>query len=494
MTQTLEMKKLCFAGLSLSKLAVALLCAASNLAGAETTKKFEPGQLREDFQIARQSLEEAHPGLYRQTKKIELDRVFDNAEKSLNHPMDFYEFYRFVAPAVASIKCGHTGVGLPPDVRKETELLPWLPFDVKVLESKAYILRDYAKGGTLAGREIQSINDVPAAQIVSTMLAASMKDGDVQTTRQKDISGDFGFNLIVLLGLRAPYEVVLATSGTNKTEKVQVAGLKHDELVKMSRTRYPQDQGRKQFAELKFLDNGQIAHLIYSEFGVNVQEGTAFMKRSFEAIQAKASRVLILDVRGNGGGESELGGMLFSYLLERPFHYYDDIIMTKNCGMRYSLAKYADDGRDYIVPQGLAELRADGKVHQIEDSLLALQQPSTPTFTGPVYILINGGCLSTTAEFLTEVHIHHRATFIGEESAGCYYGPNSSTVRITLPNTKLGIFIPLLASYMSVGGNHEHDPARGIIPDYPVTRSISDLLAGVDRDFELALKLARKSR
>jgi C-terminal processing protease CtpA/Prc len=227
---------------------------------------------------------------------------------------------------------------------------------------------------------------------------------------------------------------------------------------------------------------------------VNVQEGTAFMKRSFEAIQAKASRVLILDVRGNGGGESELGGMLFSYLLERPFHYYDDIIMTKNCGMRYSLAKYADDGRDYIVPQGLAELRADGKVHQIEDSLLALQQPSTPTFTGPVYILINGGCLSTTAEFLTEVHIHHRATFIGEESAGCYYGPNSSTVRITLPNTKLGIFIPLLASYMSVGGNHEHDPARGIIPDYPVTRSISDLLAGVDRDFELALKLARKSR
>jgi hypothetical protein len=142
----------------------------------------------------------------------------------------------------------------------------------------------------------------------------------------------------------------------------------------------------------------------------------------------------------------------------------------------------------------LAERRADGKVYQIDDSLLALQQPSKPTFTGPVYILINGGCLSTTAEFLSEVHIHHRATFIGEESAGCYYGPNSPTVRITLPNTKLGIFIPLLATYMSVGGNHDHDLVRGIILALSVTPTISDLLAGVDRDFELALKLARKSR
>jgi len=481
------MKTMYFALLTVSTLAVA------TSVRADTTQKFEPKQLREDFQIARQSLEEGHPGLYRHAKKIELDRVFDNAEMSLNHPMDFYEFYRLMAPTIAAIKCGHTGVGLSPDVRKETELLPWLPFDVKVLESKAYILRDYAKGGTLAGKEIQSINGVPAAQIVSRMLAASMKDGDVQTTRQRDISGDFGLNLIVLLGLRAPYEVSLATSGTDKTETVQVAGLKHEERVQMSKKLYPQDQGSKEFADLKFLDHGQIAHLTYSEFGVNVDEGRTFLKRSFEAIQSKGSRALILDLRGNGGGESELGGLLLSYLMETPFNYYDDIIMTKNCGMRYSFAKYADDGRDYIVPQGLAQLRADGKVHQIEDSLLGLQQPSKPTFTGPVYILINGGCLSTTAEFLTEVHIHHRATFIGEESAGCYYGPSSPTARITLPNTKLGIFIPLLAGYMYVAGNHEHDPARGIIPNYPVKYTIADLLAGVDKDLGVALELARKN-
>src|SRR5204863_8485758 len=131
-----------------------------------------------------------------------------------------------MAPPIAAIKCGHTGVGMPPDVRAEIEGLPWLPFNVKVLDSRIYIFRDCAKNGILAGKEIQSINGVPAARIISTMLAASMKDGDVQTTRQRDISGWFGWNLITLLGLRAPYEVVLAASGSNLSEKVQVAGLK----------------------------------------------------------------------------------------------------------------------------------------------------------------------------------------------------------------------------------------------------------------------------
>jgi hypothetical protein len=164
LTQTFE-KRIYVAVLSLSKFAVALLLAAPSLAGAETTKKFESRQLKEDFQIARRALEEAHPGLYRYTKKAELDRIFNEAEKSLDHPMDFYEFYRVMALPIAAIKCGHTDIDLSPDARQETERLPWLPFDVKVLGCKVYIFRDYAKGGALAGKEIQSINGVPAVRI-----------------------------------------------------------------------------------------------------------------------------------------------------------------------------------------------------------------------------------------------------------------------------------------------------------------------------------------
>src|SRR5215831_9285037 len=215
-----------------STLAIALSLAVPCVSRAQTAKRFEPKQLQEDFQIARQALEETQSGLYRYTKKDDLDRIFDKAEESLNHPMDFFQFYRVMMPAIAALKCGHTTIDLPPDVREETEGLPRLPLDVKVLNSKAYVFRDYAKGGTLAGKEILSINGVPAARIISTMLAAVSKDGNIQSSRQREISNNFGENLITLLGLRAPYEVVLTGSGS---EKVQVAGLKHQELVRLAK-------------------------------------------------------------------------------------------------------------------------------------------------------------------------------------------------------------------------------------------------------------------
>ncbi len=225
--------------------------------------------------------------------------------------MDFYEFYRVMALPIAAIGCGHTDIDLSPDARQETECLPWLPFDVKVLGSQACIFRDYAKGGTLAGKGIQSINGVPVARILSTMLAAESQDGNIQTSREEVIAQHFGLSLIVLLGLRAPYELVLAGSGSNPPAKVQVAGLTHQAVTKMRKTLYPQDEGSGKRADLKFLDGGQIAHLTYPFFGVDVDAGKAFMKRSFDAIRSKGSKALILDLRGNLGGENELGALLF---------------------------------------------------------------------------------------------------------------------------------------------------------------------------------------
>ena len=76
-------------------------------------------QLREDFQIARHALEEGHSGIYRYTSKADMDRIFDAAGKSLEKPMAPLDFYRVLAPTVASIKCGHTSVVPPEETRQE---------------------------------------------------------------------------------------------------------------------------------------------------------------------------------------------------------------------------------------------------------------------------------------------------------------------------------------------------------------------------------------
>src|SRR5438270_228733 len=126
-------KKSYFHWLSLSTVAGALWLASLHLAEAAEAKKFEPAQLREDYQIARLALEEAHPGLYRYTRKADLDRIFDAAEKALDHPMDFFEFYRVMAIPIAAIKGGHTDVSLSPEARQEAERLRGLPVDVRAM-------------------------------------------------------------------------------------------------------------------------------------------------------------------------------------------------------------------------------------------------------------------------------------------------------------------------------------------------------------------------
>jgi len=115
-----------FVLLSAFESTIALLTSAPARAGTETSKRFEPAQLREDFRIARQSLEEGHSGLYRYTNKAELDRIFDEAEESLDHPMGLDEFYRVMATTIAAIKCGHTDLSMPADAEAELQLLPWL--------------------------------------------------------------------------------------------------------------------------------------------------------------------------------------------------------------------------------------------------------------------------------------------------------------------------------------------------------------------------------
>jgi len=110
-----------------------------------------------------------------------------------------------------------------------------------------------------------------------------------------------------------------------------------------------------------------------------------------------------------------------------------------------------------------------------------------------VIILIDGKTFSTAADPCAVVHHLKRATFIGEETAGAYYGNNSSTApTVTLPNSKVRFGLPLCSSWNAVSGYA--GKRRGIIPDHVVVTKTADLLCGIDAQLQLALRLAAKPR
>jgi hypothetical protein len=482
--------------IALALLALWLPCAAQMTAQSEqaNTPMFPPAQLREDFQVARRALEEGHSGIYRYTPKPQLDRTFDAAARALDHPMNAYEFLRVLAPTVAAIKCGHTGLSLPDALRKEINTsVALLPLSVKVINKRAYVFRDLSTPEhRLAGSEIRVINNQPATKIIAQLLAAASGDGDVETSRQARIGGlRFAVLLYTLVGAQSPYELTLYNARTKRDERVRLDGLPMAKLTETAKAAYPQDDEPTRAAELRYVDDGRIAVMKINGFGGFVDAEhkknlKVFYQESFGEMQQKGTRALVIDLRDNGGGADELGKLLLSYLIDQPFKYYDDLLINND---HFELMKYA--GRaDFKISEKTAERGADGKFHATSHPNWGINQPSKPTFTGKVYILINGGSFSTTSEFLSQAHYHKRAVFIGEESGGGYYGNSSGmTPLVTLPNTKLGLRVPLVTYYMAVSGYKA--ASHGVVPDYPVSHTIDDFIAARDKDMDLALQLAR---
>jgi hypothetical protein len=447
-------------------------------APAKVSEPVPPEKLREDFRILRQALEEGHPGIYRYTAKAELNDRFKQVEKVLDRPMNVYEFYRIVAPAVAALKCGHTGVRVNPDLDKGK---PVLPLVVRLLDGKVYVLRDLSSmQPSLLGKEIRGVNGLEGGRIVQRLLAAVAGDGDVQTARLRRIGGvNFNRELIDLLGLESPYAVTFWDAKQGRERTVRLEGIA---AAKLQESR-PNDS-----AVLTFFDEGKIANLKILRFGgtANKKDLRVFFRDCFNEIDSKKSGALIIDVRDNGGGADDLGKLLLSFLIDEPFQYYEDLVLN---GLRFSFQKYTDQKRE--LPAEMMERQPNGKYRLVKHPNWGIQQPSKPTFSGKVYILINGNSFSTTAEFLSHVHARKRATFIGEESGGGYYGNTSGPgALLTLPNTKLQAYVPLMTYYMAVRGYKA--TSHGVVPDHPVTYTIEELIQGKDKELSLALELARK--
>jgi C-terminal processing protease CtpA/Prc len=115
--------------------------------------------------------------------------------------------------------------------------------------------------------------------------------------------------------------------------------------------------------------------------------------------------------------------------------------------------------------------------------------PAEPHFGGKLIVLMNGGSFSTTCEFLATLHHRGGATFVGQETAGSYYGNTSgASAAVRLPNSKLTLPVQLVGYYLAIDGSAQG--TRGVRPDQTVEYSIEDVLSHRDPEMEIALRLA----
>lgn len=465
--------------------------------GKETAKEFySVEELKQDFNIFKASLEEGHPALYRYKSKSEMDSIFESASASITKPMSDREFMLLLCKVVAQIGDGHLRV-VPPKNRldKLDESATAIPFQPYWSEGKLYIKRNYStlEDKEFLGAQIISINGHSSDDFLRDYLLHFPSDGNNITNKYRMLerSRFFTRNFYILYGYAESYEVAYISPNESTVKTSKLAGLLFDKLIEIADKRYPANAFP--LAEFNLSGTEQTAYLRITSFDKERLKDSRidfpkFIRNSFQSLAENKIKNLILDLRGNGGGTDEYGKLLFSYFINQPFDYYESLRMNKNT---YDFFKYTNRP-GMKAPDGMLKANSEGTFDNIQHPNFGKQTPSLPTFTGNIYVLINGGCFSTTSEFLSLLHFHTKAVFIGEESGGGYYGNSSGpTPDLKLPNTKVRVEIPLMKYAMAVKDYQYAD--RGLMPNYTIVPTIKDKLANKDLELEFARELINKS-
>lgn len=461
-----------------------------NVNGQVDKLYFSVEELKQDYKIFRVSLEEGHPGIYRYSSKQEMDSVFSLAESFISKPMTEQDFKLLLSKVVNHIGCGHTKVVAPkPEQDKLDEGKTAIPFQINYEGGKIFTLRNFStlSDNGFVGAEIISINGHTMTDFVNQFVSVFPSDGRNVTHKFRMLSSSRMFTryFYYLYGYAESYEVEYKPLTDDTVRKSTIAGITFDQLLEIRKQRYPILASRPP-VEFTLYDDKKTAYMRIDNFDKESLKKRKvsfpkFLKNSFKNIERNHVQNLILDLRYNGGGTDEYGKLLFSYFADHDFDYYSSLTMNKES---YDFFKYTKRP-DMKAPKGMLEANRNGTFDHVQHPNYGKQKASFPTFTGDIYVLINGACFSTTSECLSMIHSYTNSVFIGEESGGGYYGNNSGpTPDMTLPNTKIRIEIPLVKYVMAVKEYPFVD--RGIIPDYKVVPNTQEKINNKDPELDFA--------
>jgi hypothetical protein len=455
-------------------------------------RELSPAALKDDFELLRFSLEEAHAGVYRYASKSEMDKQFDDLEKRLSRPLRVSQFYAEVLKLVAAIRDGHTRIEAPGSLTAWLRQKPFRPpIAIHFEGDRVRVLKDISgREPSAVGCEVLAVNGRPIAEVVAALLRYLPGDGHSDGRRANLEYPDFFGGLFALEYGETEKYVFRLRSADGKERDFEVAGLPLEELEKRMGPLRPRPSGP--LLSLRF--DGEVAVLTVRSFGTRTLSGSGvnypdFLTQTFQTLLEKKTESLIIDVRDNGGGNDEYGLMLYAHLAPVPFYYYDRLQMNKE--KSEFLRKTIDpDTKRPLIPLRLDE---KGRWVRTDHPNLGLKQPREPVFAGRVFVLENGRSFSATGEFMTAVYANKRGVFVGEESGAGITGNTSGImIGVKLDNSGITVSIPMVGYYMA--GDHGPHPERGILPDHEVIPTVEDILAGRDPVMEFALDLARRDR
>lgn len=480
-----------------------LIACSSSKISFNPNKKFSQQQVEKDYTLFQNILEESHPGLYWYTPKDSMDYYFRYGRQQLRDSMTEPQFRKVLSYVIAKINCGHTVARYS---KKYSNYLDTIrtrsfPLSLKLWDDTAAVALNLNRRDSVLkrGSVIKKINQVPVEVIKDTLFEYISTDGYNETHKNQVLSNRSGFGTAYtnLFGLRDKYVVEFLDSSLQlRTASVQVYNPFADTAGRggtRPRVRLSKKERKnnllQNFRSLRIDTAGQTAFMDVNTF----QKGSKlrkFFKKSFAALKETNVQHLVLDVRGNGGGNVLYSTLLSRFIADKPFKIADSLYSFRRT-TRYG--RYMQNNLfNRLFMFFVTKKKRDGNYHFGYFERHYFKPKKKNHFDGNVYVLIGGNSFSATTLFTSSVIKQENVIVIGEETGGGAYGNSAWLIPdVTLPETKLRFRLPL---FRLVIDKTVPKAGRGVQPEIVSKPTVEAIRKGTDFKMDKAIELIKNNK
>jgi C-terminal processing protease CtpA/Prc len=448
--------------------------------------KFTPAQLQADLAIVHTAFTQVHAGATRYVDDTQLAQFFSQTKQQFARALSVKDAYLGFSKLAASLQCGHTHTGMYNQSAfiDQLTLAPAnkLPLLFQNIQNRWYITHNLSDKSIIRpGTEIIAINNIEVATMNQQLAPYLSVDGDNSARRNyltqllptssrqlfdayfpllfaQDKAGQDKGNTFYKLTLRLP------NSGRQLIVDVNGSTLKQRQtaLYKLE----PELADARNSLQFSTLNDNQIGYLKIGTFATyNLDfDWRDFYEQAFESFNTQSVEHLIIDIRGNGGGLDLPMLQLGQYLSS-----------TVNQSLPFTPVRPFATVPEAIKPY----LKTwDQRLYTQTSMAMPTLEPVARTFTGKVWLLVDGANASATFMLTKQYQDAGVATIVGQATGGNLRGINGGGMFfLTLPNTQIEIDIPIF-KYLPTGVAANQLGSivnQGLTPDILMPLQVNDI-------------------
>lgn len=457
-------------------------------------RQFTPDELRQDFDVLQRALIQLHPGLYRYNSPDSLAFAYAQTMAKMTQPMPDVAFGLVIRPYLGQVRCAHTSLSNSKERQRYLKQLrlPPLPVSVLVKGNRLFVAsRPLQTTAVAAYEEIASLDGTPAPDLLRQFRPMVWGDGYTKTAQDGMLSVVFPALYRATYGFRDTLTVGLTdSSGRLRKVDIPARAMSARRLARNAKADTVRRQQQALPTRTVIDRRGLRLSVVRADSGVAVLKierfGDGSMRRSFVAIfdEIKRRKInqLVIDVRGNLGGNAQTCRDLLRYVADRPFVFWDSTVANGRTARVEGAKTWVSGPFAYIDLHFRLRRDTNGNL-QLPTYRRIIRPHESARFAGPILILADGMSFSAAAIFPSLARqLNSRVQLVGRETGGGAYGCNAGqSFFVELPNTRMIVKIPAYRIRLPVPGR---DNGRGVLPDYPVHYSLDDLRQGRDKDVE----------